>query len=416
MTIHEITQGPSRALSGPLDRGAIHGTIAERIAAFDQIAANLAGLALNGWDTVQKAKAACWLADARRMHPAEFMENHYVLVVKGRLTIWPRWKYVLRVMKETLPGFRYKVESEADDHATVWVTDGTDEHRVTYSLEDARRQGLLGREGNAWTSGSTREMCLARATTRACDRLGGASRSAWLETETPITEPAPEPHDELQRAITGPDHDPVPAPEAMAEPYDDPRTLLSERIEAIYGKLTKAAALGKASFLYCEMMKEETGQDPGTKFKRADHIAPDTAQRMVAWLDRRGRESPMLPSDDAQPPPREPDPPPLDDEPMPPAAHAHAALMAVVLRARKTVGRDFVKEAPPGSRAFWYTHLETLRQLGTVSNVVNGREYPPDTSILLMKDGEPQIEPRIMARLTRVLSDFVDAHERKTAG
>src|SRR6267154_1717648 len=88
---------------------ALVGTLGEKVTAFDQIASNIAGLALNGWNTTQKAKAACWLADACGTHPATFMQNHYCLEMQGKLIVEPKWEYIVGVLQSRVPGFKFEI-------------------------------------------------------------------------------------------------------------------------------------------------------------------------------------------------------------------------------------------------------------------------------------------------------------------
>src|SRR5689334_12231125 len=180
MTEHSLTLTPSRST-------AIVGDTDAKMRAFDQIAANIASLQLNGWDNVQKAKAACWLADAKGEHPAEFMESHFCMVIQGRLTVEPKWDYVVRKLRDTVPNFTFKVLREDDNGATVEMSDGGEPIVVTYTMDDAVRQKLAGpggRNAATWAANS-REMCFKQAVKRAARRIGLGRKGPipWMDVE-----------------------------------------------------------------------------------------------------------------------------------------------------------------------------------------------------------------------------------------
>lgn len=430
---------PSKAFGN-----AIVGTIDERIRAFDQIAANLAGIALNGWDSVQKMKAGCWLADGKGEHPAVFIENHYVMLIKGRLTIEPKWEYMVRKLKETVPGFRFKVLIETDDCAKVWMSDGVDQHEVEYSLSDAKRQGLLGRGENAWTTGSTREMCLKQAVKRCARRIGvGRSSLPWVDVEMalPDDHEAPDAGVAAERAISDAVLvDDVPAVEAGAddegaapsrppatppdseghtpppEPKKDPLLRLSTMLVKMYGKQPSKVALEKASLIYNEMMKEATGVEHSWNFKSTADIGPVQAQQMVDYLAARkaapkGRATVAeSPTGDTEVPPA----PEAQDEPPPAEAPPDASrdlnddyddFMVLVKRAKKLFHSDahprrFVTEAPPGSGKMWFVDQATFSQVGKTA------------SVKLSDQGEVAMSQQDLQALNRILSADCDTAER----
>lgn len=418
---------------------ALVGTLGELITAFDQIGANLAALGLNGWDSTQKCKAACWLAHGAGMHPAVFIQNHYCMVIQGKLIVEPKMEFILGVLQSRVGGFRFKIEEEEDDHATVWMTDGKSEVRKSYDIEDAKRLGLLSRGGNMLTGGATREWCLKQAVKKAGRMIGAAALMdlpGGLDTyEAQISDATPKPSaaeaigEAIDKAAKGTvdvpfeDVSPAPAGTPVAPPVEDPRTVLSKRLTRYYGKLSKAVALEKTSLLYNAMSKERTGVDPNRTFRRADEIGPIEAEQIIEYLDSRMkknghgglqndapspvRDSPgHASSDDADAPPPEADGDPDEiaridrgiEKRL--AADAYDELMTTVARARKLFNRKFIQESPPGSAKFWFTDQATFSEAGDSASV------------------KIQVGPDIVApiekidALNRILSAACDEQER----
>jgi len=441
----------SHALSGPIE---------ERIRAFDQIAAHLAQLQINGWNSVPRCKAACWLADGKGEHPAVFMESHYVMEIKGRLTIEPKWEYMVRKLKETVPGFRFKVLEETDDCARVEMSDGIDHHVVEYTVEDAHRQGLMGRD-NAWSSGSTREMCLKQAVKRCARRIGVGRAPAWLDMEatalpdvapgvaaeraiseaveipagaegglvgsapagasaTPPAEepagPAPLEQRAARRAVpvareagssdgaveghpASADRPQEQAP-AAASPKN-PVLALAQALTKLYGKQPREVALQKASLVYNAMQKAATGVDPNRRFASAQDIGPIEAQQMLDWLEERARakiEEGSRPGMD--PPPAPETPPPAEIARERDVTDDYDDFMVTVQRAKKLFGRKFVVEAPPGEGKFAFIDQATFSQAGK------------SQSLWLMIDGEVVMPREDLQQLNRILSEDCDKTER----
>jgi hypothetical protein len=387
---------------------ALVGSLQEKVTAFDQIGAAMAQLQLNGWDTVQKCKAGFWLADGIGEHPAVFLQNHYVMDVKGKLIVEPKWKYQLKKMKERIPGFRFRVLIEADDCAKIEVSDGRDTHVVEYTLADAKRQGLLGRGGNAWTGGSTKEMCLVRATKRGIDRLGGDYSAAWVDTEMEVasTSGAEVVEDEPASVGTDPARGAREDGGSAVGTAPDPIRLLRDEIVTLYGKLPMAAGLAKATFVYNQMVLAETGADPHASFKKLEDIGPVDAQRMVEYLrahrekrakDDAERDAPV----EDQPPAAETEvEPEAEAAPEPDEGDAYETFMLAVRRAKKVFGRKFLVEAPSGSGKFWFIDQTTFSQAGFESSqkVMDGDEVVMPTSSL--------------AQLAKIMATDCDAEER----
>lgn len=397
MSKAEKERPPSTALAVAANHSLV-GSIDEQIRAFDQISANMATLQMNGWDTVQKCKAACWLAHGKQEHPAVFIENHYVMLIKGRLTVEPKWEYMVRKLKETVPGFRFKVLEEDAQGAKVSMSDGVDTHEVGYTLEDARRQGLLGRGENAWTTGSTREMCLKQAVKRAARRLGVGRAAPWVEVEG-LALPEPEPsgavvvEDETAAVASAPASTGTPPEPAPVAAVDNPIAALSVALVKLYSKQSKAVMLEKASFVYNQMMREQTGTDPRRAFMRADQIGPVEAQQMVDYLAQRKEPAPGQPLA----------PGGIAAEEPPPAESAdvdYDTFSVTINRAKKLFGRKFVAEYPIDSGKFWFVDQATFAQAGKTA------------SVKLMDKGEVVVSQPDLQQLNRILAADCDAAER----
>jgi hypothetical protein len=384
--------------------GALVGTIEERIRAFDQIAANLASLQLNGWDTVQRIKAACWLSDGAGMHPATFVQNHYCMTVQEKLIVEPKMEFILGVLQSRIPGFRFVIEEEEDDHAKVWMTDGKSEVRKSYDLDDARRLGLFSRRGNMLTGGATREWCLKQAVKKAGRMIGAAALMdlpVGLDTYEIAdgAAPAPTPTEAIDAAIEKATGKPVdvefeeesagddtprssgarseaqsPAPavgseRAAAPAFKNPRIRLAKLMFERFGNLSKAETAAKVSELYNAMMQVRTG----VPHEGTAKIGPIEAEQLIAYIEGLGgsktADAPMATSSAGPQPPEAEAPEPEREANDRTTADAYIELMGTVLRARKLFGRKFVQEAPEGSGKYWFVDLATFSQAGEAASV-----------------------------------------------
>lgn len=419
---------------------ALTGTVEERLKAFGQIAANLAQLSLNGWDEVPKALAACWLADGAGMHPAIFMNNHYCIkdAKTGRLLIEPKWEFVVGILQSRVAGFRWKVIEETPTAAEVVMWDAYgNEHRTRYTIEDAKRQGLLGRP-NAWQS-NTREMCLKQAIKRCGRRIGaaalmdlpvnetefadaevvngsGPNAEAAIDAALDKAEKAGGPTDaEFEEAHAAG----APAEEAPRGNQEPPRTRLAHLITERFGKLAKGPMVAKASELYNAMMLERTGVNPGMNFKSAAEIGPFEAEQIVEWMTAQGAaphetsagSQPGLGAQQGSAAPADDTPPAAEEDqgvfsvniPEQPAAspqEAYDELMTTVARARKLFGRKYIQEGPVGSGKFWYTDLATFSKLGY------------EAAVKVQVGQEVVASADVLRSLNRVLAESCDEKER----
>lgn len=413
------------------------GTIEERILAFEQIAANLATLALNGWKNAQMCKAACWLADGAGMHPAVFMQNHYCMEIQGKLLVEPKWEFVVGVLQSRLPGFKWTVDVETDDCAEVTMSDASgNKHTVRYTLADAKRQGLLGRGGNMWTSGNTREGCFKQAVKRCGRRIGAAALmdmpvglDGYEMADAEVVGPTPA--QVLDEAVSkAAANEPVDVPfveeaEAGPEPKSA-RIRLETAIRRYYGPLSKDILAEKVAVIFNAMVKERTGEDPKASFRHGE-VGPVDAERMIEYIEAKialrgkkaaGKGAPESRNDQgtATPDPAEPaadeDEAPLAEAPAaeaaPPAASeaelsqqaAFDALMGTVHRARKLFKRDFVQSSPKNKHVYYFTDQQTFQQAGLAD-------------VVKLQRGPDIVAPvRLLEQLNAILSAACDAKER----
>lgn len=438
------TRGAELVPFQPISRSLV-GTIDQKITAFDQVAANMAQLSINGWDSVQKCKAACWLADGKDEHPAVFMENHYCMMIKGRLTIEPKWEYMVRRMKETVPGFRYDVLIETDDACKIRFTDGKDTHEVEYTLADAKRQGLLGRGENAWTTGSTREMCFKQVMKRGLRRLGVGRSTPWVEVEMDEPE-APRPplrtasgaeviEDAVPAGAGGgvsgvaPEPSPAspPASEGHAPPPEkeaSPVTKLGVVLRKMYGAQKQDVVLQKASMLYNEAMKAKTGVEHAWIFRTPKEIGPVQAKQILDYLATRkpeagateatgGTAAAPAPAPTAElaleteyvpPVERADDPPPVEraeDRQLDRDLEVvYTEFLDTVKRAKALFGRKFMVEGPPGSGVMWFVDDTILHQAGR------------ETSLKVFDNGEVLAAHQDIVQINRILAADCDRQER----
>lgn len=398
----------------------LQGTLEERIKAFDQIAANLASLQLNGWDQVPKVKAGCWLADGAGMHPAIFMQNHYCMNIKGRLIIEPKWEFIVGTLQARVPGFKFSVDEETDSGATVTMEGPNGSHTVTYTTDDARRQGLFNREGNAWTGGNTREMCLKQAIKR-CGRRVGAGALMDMPIGFDGLELEQQEHAEAEAVTSDSTAEVIDQAleDVPEEPKVNPVKALSEALIERCGKTTKAEALQKASELYNEMYRERTGTSLRAQFRRADEIGPVDADDMIAYLKahpdflkpskakpgttnaQRAAQKDDSGVETAYDEPEEEDPGPEPETPPSTKQDAYTSLMMTVERARKVLApRQFVTEFPKGSNKFWLQDQATFSKAGYKK------------SVKLMESGEVCVDVRRLNQLSAILAELCDEQER----
>jgi hypothetical protein len=367
----------------------VDGSLTEKIAAFREMSQHFAQLALNGWDTIQKCSAACWLADGLAMHPALYMQNNWVAPFKGgKIVVMPQWPFMLALLRSRVPKFNFRFVHDDAEKCAVWMTNGTYEHTETYTMDDAKRQGLLGRD-NAWTSGNVREMMRAKVIRRAANVIapealmglaaGGDGSEDEGERRPEVTQEQVDQAAEiavsaLEKATTAPDW----------------REALRTEIRA----RAKGAVTGRKMLEFANLVRLEMKLP---KYSHPDEITPDNARGMVEYLRANypNLASPQAPAaateatteggggkDAAPEPPTEPVA--EDEVPLPMDEDAPAAppereseddgkvetLMKLAAAAKKArPSAVFVKEAPAKSGRWYFSHGETVKSLGLESAI-----------------------------------------------
>lgn len=399
---------------------ALVGTIDEKMRAFEQIAANLAQLKLNGWDNTSRGKAACWLSDGAGMHPAIFIQNHWCMEIKGRLTVEPKWEFVVAMLQSRLPGFTWKVIEETATKCVVWMKSATEEHTVTYTIEDAVRQGLTTKGNTAWGA-NDREMLFKQCVKRCGKRIGAAALIdlpigiEGNEIAVPRTD-GDKPKETsaaevVDGALTdGAQAEPKAKPERATRP--DQATAIKALSAALvrkFGRQTKEVALVNATRIYNAMLLKETGVDTQSTFKRVDDIGPNEAERMVVFMESNGittEPAPTTEPEEQAPAAEETPETEADGQETTPATDGrtpYARLMDTVVRARRVFkDRNFVKEAPPGSLKFWFVDQKILAEAG----------LPGSTKIRENDALAPGVTVMQIDQLEEILAAACDAEER----
>lgn len=410
----------------------IVGTLDEKARAFAQIAsAASSGLFPAGYDTVQKILAASWFGDGLGVHPTIYMEGIQPVAFGGKTVREPKWEFVNALLRSRLPGFDFTVHEETDEACDIeFFATGRKSQRVRYTMKDAIKQGLAGPSGRNRDGyeKNARKMLFKQNFKAGADRIGadvlaglpamsfeqngdepkaGLSVAEAIEEElgkagvvtTVASEPTDVPFEEVPHEQTG-----------EAAPVETPRARLAAALQRFYGPaLTTDALPEKVNLVYNAMMKDETGIDPGMKFKHGD-VGPAEADRMIAYLEakmaKRGKERKSEPVEaDAPPPAESAEPEPervvLPDAMDPDVMGAYDALMTTVLRARKLwPTRKFIQESPPKSGKYWFTDMATFSQAGDEGSV------------------KLQLGPIVVApiskleQLNKILSAACDARER----
>lgn len=398
---------------------AIEGTLTEKIAAFKELGAALAQLRLNGWDTVAKCIAACWLADGLGMHPAIFMQNNYCAeYAAGKIVVIPQWPLVLALLRSRVPGFTFRMVEDSERGCTVVMGNARDTHTETYTIKDAARQGLvfLKPDGtpdydnpkwkySAWKGGNLREMFRAKAIRRGGSVIGpeammGLPSGGDFDNDAAAAEDAPA-ADMPSMPVS------VTAGTSTAVEVDWKESLRTE-IRARWGGGLK----GKKMLEIANLIAKEVGLEA---FKSADEITSESARRMVEFLRQKygltGKAGASAAENTEQDSgmdaaPSAPEVPLEMEAEVAAEADADGDVATLLKLADKGAvthpGVVFVKEAPKGSGAMYFVHGPTVKNMGL------------SAGILLSKAKAQVVSPDVCRRLVVAMRTLgvVDAAPR----
>ena len=389
------------------------GTLTERLAYWKETNPAWAKAGLNGWDNMDKCIMACSMADGMQVHPALFMNGNWCFVASGgKLIVIPKVPFILAMCRARVSGFRLEVVQDDTEACDVKIYNGRDWHKYRYTIEDARRQGLLNTtRGNAWSSGNTREMLQWKAIRRCAD-LACPEVMYGMASPPEDSEDMPEAEPAKVTAL-------APAPIPYAEP--DWMEALRTEIRATYGggltgkrmlekvniirgamnkdplkagEITDEAAREVTTFLrekYPHVSDREkllgaTGSgatEGATPKKKSEEPAAGNSAPASSEIDPAGaaaleREAAFENDDDAVP---EPDDVPLEEEPAPddtPEQRAARELARIdeqdgkleTLQKHVKLAKEkfpkvvFVKESPEGSGKHYFVHRPIMENLG----------------------------------------------------
>jgi hypothetical protein len=423
----------------------ITGSAAEKLEVFKQLAGVVsANMFPTGYDTPAKVIAASWRADALGVHPIVYMDGvQPIQFQSGERTVRlfePKKDFIVGLLRARLPGFRMEVKEETNERCTITMYSKDDQQTVTYTIEDAERQGLVARNKDVWTK-NRKEMIFKQTVKRCGFRIG-----AHVLMGMGAAEDEPE---------LMPDMDGPVAPALAAAPAPKPividwRASFAKAAKKSHGIGVKNAA--KLLTLARLIEKERTGAEP--TWKKASEVTPADAEMLWRELNRRypekvnehtivavgdkvedaGDESDTQDSGSKEGAPAqtenavasvveeqmdrmpiaadklgpEDEPPPVDEAPVPQIGWTE--LMLQVTRVRKAFGssdgkplRPIVKEAPEGTKKYWLVDSELLDVV--YGNHTVGRK--------LMADGQVCVSDAILKVLHDKLQDMATEREAK---
>jgi len=419
----------------------ITGSLPEKMLAFKQMMSDLSmsGIAPPGWESAQKIAMACWMGDALGMHPVLVMQNHHVATFNGKLMIEPKWEFMLGLVRARLPGFWYETVEESDEKFEAIFHRGKESHRVTYTQEDAQRQGFAVKDTYKTHS---REMFLKQGMKRGLKRIASdvlMGFSAEIEVENDAAAPLAA---AAQLEAAG-------APAVEAQAILDYREALSKLIDRVWGagKVVKKETKLQVCNVTLKQMAKEQGEPAPPPLKNAAELSPFAAKSIHDYLAAKYPEGATAKVDDlagngAQEAPAAtgrgeapPASPPVEEAP--PALEAAAAppppvkatesdearerdeadgridtLMAVVREAQKKLpGRTFVKEAPAGSKKFWLVDADTVSAINAQRATAG---FPPlaDSDRKLQVDGAQAVSAEVCKLYVREIRRAAEGGKR----
>lgn len=402
----------------------IMGEIKDRVAAYNEIAANMAPLAINGWAKVSDCKAACWMADALGCHPAMFMQGNWCATINGKLTVEPKVEFVLGIIRSRVPGFVLEITDESEDGVTCTMSaPGLGKMSLRYDSAWARRQGFAGKDTY---KNNPREMHLKQCVKKLADRFASHVLMGMpgfdFSDEAPPAPPTALP--------------PSGAEVVDAAPAPDPVDGLSKMIDQLWNGKKKMATVNKLRVVNA-ITKQMHSQERG--YKSIDEVTPLEAQEMLDWLTAKypkghiprggeqdadaapsedeargeggagaavGADAPAAassPSEEESVPLSEPEPEP-EPEPTPEPERKPnpdedvLTLLAMATRATKThKGRIFVKKGPysksKSGEALYFVDYAIMTDLGWTAGKA------------IQADGVQVVDPAVCARLVKSMRE-----------
>lgn len=407
----------------------LEGTLTDRLAYWNVTNPSWARAGLNGWDEVWKCVMACSMADGLKVHPALFMQGNWCFVASGnKLLVIPKVPFILALCRSRVPGFRMEIVADDAEVCEVKMFNGRESFSYRYTLEDAKRQGLIGRpKGSAWDN-NQREMLQWKAVRRCADR----ACPEVMFGLSPAPEDSQSPEDEA------PEDKAVPEMPTEVEDTTDYKELFRNEVRARWGTNSGKKMLEVANLI--------GAQNGWGAFTKADAITPKLAKMLVDFLHAKygatgkpaepettgskvpaetdgGRDAAaprevavtsttatvtVVPFDEREPE-REPDDDlPLDfGDPAPaqdgaPPDTDYRVLLKLVEVARSIPALAKVVFTDENPKRVVFVHGPTVKNLGMTKGIV------------IVKDGAQVVAPDLCARLVKAMRELgaVDAAPR----
>lgn len=367
-------------------------------------------------DTVQKATAICWMADAVGAHPMVALQECYV--IHGKVGF--EYKFKISLVESKVPGFDYNDITPEGKEQTECVLegwrDGMTPKIIRYTMDQAERAGRV--KQNPLYKTNPEDMLFKQAMHRLLDRVAGhALRGLPVPELLPVGDGAPEPlSPKLQKIMdesaaevldgaaadeagdAGVPEPSIPAP----EDGDYTKALGALLIEILGKKSTK-----KKRLELCGKVMTTIRNEPIT-YKNAALLSPSDAQEIYEHLmgeksaaepivTGKGEGTPAPPAEDPDTVPA-PEMEPEDDadgvEANAPEDGKVETLFVLSGSAKKALPRrTFMKESPKGSGTFWFVDLPINTNLGLKS------------APMLQKAGEQKVDPELCAKLAKMMRE-----------
>ncbi len=351
-----------------------------------------------GCKTVDDALVICWIADSLGIHPAVALQHVYRFTSgTGRSGMGFSWRLKWGLAQARIPGIEKQVVRQdaiecvvrgRRSPADAWET-------VSYTMEQARRQGLVTR--NPLYTQDHEDMLFKQAMSRLVDRIAGdvmiglATPELPSEMEPAFQEDAGE-RSEAQAAdgeqrpmedLTPSSDEAAPAAVApnaldMLDNAEAWRGRIAEHVRAFYApaKISQARLMN----IVMEAHHRITGEQ--VHWRKLEDVDRDQAEAIQIFLEENMAGKPgaapvvpivARPQDD--PDPRQPgeDAPPPIDKPSDAAPDRGFDRLMLTLKNVATKTRPFIRETRPGLR--WVSDQELLEACGY------------QAPVMLLKDG-----------------------------